>query len=269
MPADQEKCKVQTALRQGDHNQPKSGLPSHPNVTIIIGRSIQQEFAEQVRQIESLRDRQSHTRATLDALFQTLLARAFRGELVTGITLAEAFDLSQRQATLLALLAAAAEVRQPEPVHITPLMKYAFLFQQEGGRAARADDQLALPLAAEARALYLPGEWYDFVPHKYGPFAKELYDDLEALEAAGLVERRHPPKAKESLREKTAIYLADEKAEAIHDLVDSLPAEVRQGTEAIVTEYGSLDQKDLLDVVYRRYPEYTVNSERPGWDSNE
>lgn len=62
--------------------------------------------------------------------------------------------------------------------------------------------------------------------------------------------------------------LADEKAGAIRDLVDSLPTEVRQAIEAIVTEYGSLNQKELLDLVYRRYPEYTVNSKRPGWSSS-
>lgn len=94
-------------------------------------------------------------------------------------------------------------------------------------------------LAAEPRALYLPSEWYDFMPHKYGPSAQALYDDLNTLEAAGLVERRHPSKGKGALREKTAIYLADEKVGTIRDLVDSWPTEIRQGIETIVTEYGA------------------------------
>jgi len=222
---------------------------------------LQKQFAQTVQRIEALSRQQYHNRITLDALFQTLLTRAFRGELEIALPIKEVFPgITERQRVLLALVGQAAQAQQP--VYITPLMKYAFLLQEESGHAFSDREQLALPLAAEARVAYLPVEWYEFEPYKYGPFAKDLYEDLEALEGAGLIALSHPPRSKGALREKTEIYLAQDQADTVRDLVDSVPADVRQAVDAIIEEYASLNQKQLLDLVYRLYPEYTVNTER-------
>jgi len=152
------------STRQGlNHEQVRSLKLAVPPI------DLQQQFVQAALAMETKRRQQAESRATLGALFQTLLARAFRGELEIALPIEEVFPgITERQRVLLALVdRAAGEPRRP--VHITPLMKYAFLFQQEGGRPTRRDDQLALPMAAEARPAYLAGEGYDFVPHNVRP----------------------------------------------------------------------------------------------------
>lgn len=215
----------------------------------------QERFAIMCERIETQRQQQTQSRQRLEAAFETLLTRAFRGELTADLTLQEAFGFTDRQMTLLRILNGAAQIQ--EPVLVTSTMKYAFLFQTEGTRAGQPVERMA----AERRAPYITEPAYDFVPYKYGPFAKELYDDLEALAASGLVRAEHPPKGKGTLREKTEIYLVQNQTDTIHDLVDSLSPKVRLAVDAVIGEYGNLSQNRLLDMVYRRYPEYTVNSE--------
>jgi type I restriction enzyme S subunit len=215
----------------------------------------QRQFSEMCQHIELRRQQQTQSTATLDILFQNLLPRAFRGELTADLTLQEAFGLTERQMALLRILSGAAQIR--EPVLVTSAMKYTFLFQVEGTQAGQLIEQAV----AEPRAPYVTESAYDFVPYKYGPFAKELYNDLEALEASRLVRTERPSKDKGALREKTEIYLVQGQTDAIRDLVDSLPLKVRQAVDAVIGQYGDLSQKQLLDLVYQRYPEYAVNSE--------
>jgi len=216
---------------------------------------LQQRFTEMANQLETQREQQAQSRQRFDALFNNLLSRAFQGELTAGLTLQEAFGLTERQMALLRILGGATQIQ--EPVLVTSAMKYAFLFQMEGTRAGQPVERIA----AERRAPYITEPAYDFVPYKYGPFAKELYDDLEALEASGLVRAEHPQKDKGALREKTEIYLVQNQTDTIRDLVDSLPPKVRQAVDAVIGKYSELSQNQLLDMVYRRYPEYTVNNE--------
>lgn len=225
---------------------------------LLPSLDLQRQFAQSVSAIEAQLDQQVKARDTLDTLFEALLARAFRGELTAGLTLQEAFGLTERQMALLRLLSSAAQVR--EPVLVTSAMKYTFLFQMEGTQAGQPVERIA----AEPRAPYATEPAYDFVPYKYGPFAKELYDDLETLEAAGLVKSEHSPKSKGALRGKTEIYLVQSQTAAIHDLGDNLPSEARQAADAVIGQYGNLSQKQLLDLVYQRYPEYAINSQRRG-----
>jgi len=221
--------------------------------------ALQRRFAQLVEQIEVFRQQQAQSHQRFNVLFESLLTRAFQGELTAGLTLQEAFGLTQRQMALLRMLSGASQIQKP--VLVTSAMKYAFLFQMEGTRAG----QLVEQAIAESRAPYITKPAYDFVPYKYGPFAKQLYDDLEALEDSGLVRLEHPPKGKGALREKTDIYLIEEQRKLIEKSTASLHGEVRQGGDAVMQAYGSLTPKQLLDLVYERYPEYTVNSEQPGW----
>jgi hypothetical protein len=62
-------------------------------------------------------------------------------------------------------------------------MKYAFLFQMEGNGQRRL---------------------YRFVPYRYGPFAKQLYDDLQALAQNGVVRVEN-----DHTEDKTGITLVD------------------------------------------------------------
>lgn len=178
-----------------------------------------------------------------EGLFTSLLSRAFTGELTAEWEAANAdwiaaqVELQERlpRLLLLALIretAARAGKAARAAVLVTALMKYAFLLQMEGNGRRR---------------------FYQFIPYHYGPFAKEVYADLERLQADGLV-----TVDEDAEEEKTRIALADPaKADAsLADLPDDLKADV----SSILDAYGDLDHNALLRAVYDKYPAYAKAS---------
>lgn len=151
---------------------------------------------------------------------------------------------------------------------ITALMKYAFLAQMEGELRRRL---------------------YHFVPYHYGPCAMELYGDLKALEADGLISIDN-----DAEEEKTRITLTDpDHAAALLEeekhrdysrlaAIEESDGEANAGTDpvmprllrrraeiletlrsdatAILDAYGNLDHKRLLETVYEKYPAYAKKS---------
>ena len=84
-------------------------------------------------------------------------------------------QIDNRKDFLLLLLAAPGESGEGEPiVGVTRLQKYLFLLQQE----------------CEWDKRFNIREPYRFEAYNYGPFDSQLYDDLQLLENAGLVERQ-------------------------------------------------------------------------------
>lgn len=178
-------------------------------------------------------------------IFAGLLARAFSGELTTewettnSEWIASEVEFQQRlpQLVLLALIREKARRTGGEAaqtaVLVTALMKYAFLAQMEGSGQRR---------------------FYQFVPYHYGPFAKELYEDLERLREQGLISVDNGDE------DKTRITLVDpaRAEEALNDL----PEDLRDDAVAILDAYGDLDHNSLLDAVYEKYPAYAKKSRR-------
>jgi len=195
----------------------------------------QQHFAELVEELQVNQQRQTEARKILDDLYQSLSVRAFTGELTAYWREEQKTFIAERQMVILAMLSSLAQ-RNRRQVLITALMKYLFLLQIEG----------------RARELYR------FVPYKYGPFAKEVYDDLEALKNRGLI----TIPATDEERERTEISLQTGQEEEIEQLIQKLPEGVREDAEGVIDLYGELSLKDLLDHVYAEYPEYAVRSER-------
>lgn len=220
-----------------------------------------QRFSDFVRNIRAASSRRKQSRQLLDSLYEGLLSRAFTGELFGGRTLAELLELTERQDILLALLAKAQEARD-EPVNITPLMKYTFLLQMEETQSEKSKDKTAGEEQAEYEVHTTTKTLYDFVPYKYGPFAKEVYDDLDALANVGLVTISEMPREDGALREKTEVALLPEMKDAITELIETLPQNILAAADAVIQKYGSLTVNQLLNLVYERYPEFTVRSER-------
>jgi uncharacterized protein (DUF488 family) len=112
------------------------------------------------------------------------------------------------------------------PVHRIELTKWAFLLrhdtQSQGGSA-----------------------FYDFVPYHYGPFSFALYQELGKLEQQGYVRQ------------------ADENHwTAATEEADDSPLEIRRDINAIINRHSRKDIDSLLDEVYERHPQFTVNSKR-------
>lgn len=93
---------------------------------------------------------------------------------------------------------------------------------------------------------------YQFIPYHYGPFAKELYTDLETLQEQGLIT------VDDSDEDKTHISLLNSK-EVEAELAE-LPADLQADIEAIIDSYGDLDLTALLATVYEKYPAYAKKS---------
>ena len=198
---------------------------------------------ELVNRLEAVRKHLVAKSAQADALFRGLLTRAFTGELTADWEAVNAEAIRQRQAfeeqvprlvalDLLAEKAASTAPAAPEAgLLLTAMMKLLFLVQMKGSARRR---------------------FYHFVPYHYGPFAKELYDDLERLQQEGLVS------IEQADEDKTRLMLAD--ADRARQMVAQLPEDLRQDVRTVLDEYGGLTHNQLLARVYEEFPAYARRS---------
>lgn len=186
--------------------------------------------------------------------YEALLTRAFTGELTSEWEAANTEQITAKQALhdrlpQLVLLTFLKEKikRTQHPtaeanVLVTALMKYAFLFQMEGIAKRRL---------------------YQFIPYHYGPFAKELYADLETLQEQGLITVDNGDE------DKTQIAIANSEAT---ERAIAVPDDFKEDVAAILDAYGDLDHNTLLTTVYEKYPAYAKKSrlqKRRGVDLND
>ncbi|QCS43400.1 PadR family transcriptional regulator [Natrinema versiforme] len=127
-----------------------------------------------------------------------------------------------------------------EPIEgITRYMKLVFLAQKE----------------------HLDREIYEYNPGQYGPFSKDLYDDIDKLEEEGFIERVDQTTAKGNDKQ---VYRLTEKGERTLRQARALPEEafpeILDNLKDLKEEYNSMDLWDLLEYVYAEYPGMAENS---------
>ena len=96
-------------------------------------------------------------------------------------------------------------------------------------------------------------EGYDFVPYNWGPFSRAIYGDLQALQAAGLVERLPVQGRGYDLYRQTGAGAEESgrlRAEARPELLGSL--------DRLREEIVGDDFRELLRRVYDRYPAFEL-----------
>jgi uncharacterized protein (DUF488 family) len=129
-----------------------------------------------------------------------------------------------RQKIVLHLLAAA-----NRPVTHMELTKWCFLLKHEtdsrGGPA-----------------------FYQFLPYQYGPFSFVLYREIQELVDQGLIEA--PDEKSWQLSPRTNIALF------------SVPRTAAEDAAAIAKRVRGWKLSNLIDTIYDRYPDWTVNSKR-------
>jgi len=128
---------------------------------------------------------------------------------------------------------------------ITRLQKLVFLAQNGG----LAED----PIPKLNKAVE-----FDYVPHDYGPFSKELYDVLDDLHQKGLLN-----KSKSTTKSGNTRYefeLTDRGQEYLEDHTDDYSKNDQNILEGIQIRYGEMPLFELLDKVYAEYPEYAKKS---------
>jgi uncharacterized protein YwgA len=126
----------------------------------------------------------------------------------------------------------------------TRLQKLVFLMEQE---------------LDEVSAASLDSPDYNFIPYDYGPFSKKLYDDLDSLEEAGLIEVEEEPMADGKVK---YTYQLTERGQSWvqNQLADSSADKAHSLAEGLAAEYDDMLLSDLIDEVYAEYPEYAKNS---------
>ena len=105
----------------------------------------------------------------------------------------------------------------------------------------------------------LQSDDYEFIPYDYGPFSKELYDDLDEIMARNMVEGRE-----ENLDEDKVKYnykIQEDGEQWVSDQLSKKEAQrILELAEEIKNEYGDVYLSDLIDEVYSRYPKCAENS---------
>lgn len=133
-----------------------------------------------------------------------------------------------------------------EPVEgRTRLQKMVFLLQKELEKRGKSE---------------VTGVEYQFIPYDYGPFSKELYDDLDTMIDQELVED-----TEETLSSGKVKYVYEIK-DAGEEQVVSQSEERQEATEIlelareIKKEYNNELLSDLIEYVYSEYPDYAKRS---------
>jgi hypothetical protein len=126
-------------------------------------------------------------------------------------------------------------------------------------------------------------DYYAFAPYKFGPFEKAVYDDLDALVERNLVERKPieedqlGPESRlpKELEIEESIDFDRVKTNAIYTLTDTgkkyarayakgakqVDAAILGAITDIKSTWASQPLKRLLLYVYKKYPEYAIESE--------
>ena len=101
---------------------------------------------------------------------------------------------------------------------------------------------------------------YSYRKYDYGPFSKELLDDTESLAQKDLVDISEQRTVGGNTR--YDYQLTDPGQDAVSKLSEkeSDISEIFDAAEEIVSEYGDLPLRDLIERVYDMYPKYTKNS---------
>jgi uncharacterized protein (DUF488 family) len=85
-------------------------------------------------------------------------------------------------------------------------------------------------------------KFYEFVPYKYGPYSFELFHDLDMLEREGIIES-----------DNTNIRFISGDVELHEDTMNLV--------DFFFDETKTMDDNDMVDFTYDKYPEYTIFSE--------
>lgn len=98
---------------------------------------------------------------------------------------------------------------------------------------------------------------YDFVAYDYGPFAKEIYQDIDSLKRRNLIEEKP-----EVLDDGVVTYhfTLTEKGKEFTSSTDFQNDELLAELENKKERYADKNLQNLVEYVYSEYPEYAENS---------
>jgi len=114
--------------------------------------------------------------------------------------------------------------------------------------------KLVFLLDKENEELNIPD--FNFYSYDYGPFSKELLEEIERLERLGFVEITKSRSIGGSVRYDYKITPQGEERLSGLDTSEELNGEIRN----IIDEFGDKPLLNLIDEVYEKYPDYAEDS---------
>ncbi len=122
------------------------------------------------------------------------------------------------------------------------------ILQEAGGSASRVQLMKWAFLLGMETSSHGGSSYYRFVPYLHGPHSFVLYQEIDSLLRDGVLENGNDElkwQLKGSMEKRSL----------------SLPRPVKTDLRYIMNKYGSMSRRQLLDMVYERYPWFTINCE--------
>jgi uncharacterized protein YwgA len=159
----------------------------------------------------------------------------------TGLAMGLGMELDSASLLVMLLYAPGTTGRANEPVKgRTRIQKLMFLTYQERGVKKEVKEEMK------------------YFPHKAGPFSPDLWDDLEFLRLAKVVEDYgYLDEQNEELQE---FKLSEKGLKLAEQLKEQVDPKILNLIRQIKNEYNAMPLRNLLRYVYARYPEYAIYS---------
>lgn len=115
--------------------------------------------------------------------------------------------------------------------------------------------QKSLFLLKENKPFAVGKRFYDFIPYNYGPFSRDIYIDAEKLIEDGLI------RFTRVLGRRWMSYsLTGGGKEYVKGFIDDVSKKDLRYLYEIVSWIRKLTFRQLISVIYSKYPKYKVNS---------
>lgn len=122
-----------------------------------------------------------------------------------------------------------------------------FLLKQVGSQATKIQLMKWAFLLAQETPSHGGNVFYHFVPYLYGPYSFTLVQETDSFIRDGLLEPDDEVYWKLSQTAKNATL--------------DLPKSVIQDIRFVVARYGKLSNQELINLIYKKYPWFTLNSQ--------
>ena len=124
-----------------------------------------------------------------------------------------------------------------------------------GGGLTPVQVQKALFLVGESKLAGLPTDYYEFIPHNYGPFQAAIYVDADELTLEGFLTQ-----APVSGRAWSVYHITPSGQARALQVQTEANAALAEYAKVIAQWVKSLSFSELLRSIYFKYPHFRANS---------
>lgn len=125
----------------------------------------------------------------------------------------------------------------------------------KGHRLSPVQLQKSLFVIGKKFTADLGDDFYEFVPHFYGPFSGDVYVDVDQLIKEGFISKHMPPHNRWAEYEATNTGI-----EKTNLLSRTMPSQIVAYIEDLIPKIVKLSFGELVSLIYKHFPTYKTNS---------